>query len=447
MSDVIPGSPVEPEQQKLPQVEQSAPGQRYMRAPQLMSISSFWFATNVHWTALLVLLLPAQVAAISGSRQASDLGKLMGIGALMSLVVPLVVGPLSDRCTSRLGRRRPYLYAGVAVNLIGLFLLFYFGQHKDYWGFVFGFCIVQLGNNIATGAYNGVIPDAVLPSQRGVASGYMGLMSQLGSAVGAVVAGQVFKLAVLPSYTFMAACLVLFAILTGIGLKEIPLTKKVDRMDWAQFFKSLWIDPRKYPDFAWVWITRALVMLGFYTVQPFVLYYLRDVIKVPDPGAEAGKMLLLILVGATISGLVGGWLSDRVGRKVIVYGASAIMAAMAIALPFCRSLVEAMAVGATFGLGYGAYISVDWALGTDVLPNKEDAGKDMAVWHISMVLPQSIAPAIAGFLLEAFGSHQEVVGGSEITHYTTTGYQVIFLVSAGFLVLGAVLLRNVKKVR
>lgn len=428
--------------------EQPLKGQRHMNAPQLISISAFWLATNVHWTALLLILIPHQMEAMMGTGQATAVGNTIGLGALFfALTVPLIVGPLSDRCTSPFGRRRPFMFAGVAVNLLGLALMLYYGTSLQYWGFLLGFMIVQLGNNVATGAYQGVIPDVVLPEQRGVASGWMGMMTQFGSAIGAVIVGFVLKADILKSYVLIMVFMVGCLLWTAIGLKEEPLKEKPPRMDWLQFIKELWIDPRKYPDFAWVWITRALVMFGFYTVQPFVLYYLRDIIHVKNPAETSGLIFLFILVAATFTGIYGGWLSDRIGRKPIVYVANGMMAAMALALVLCRDLPQALAVGVLFGVGYGAYISVDWALGTDVLPNKKEAGKDMAIWHIAMVLPQAMAAPIAGQLLPLFGYSVEKVDGKSVVHYTQAGYTVIFGVAAFALALGAVLLRNVRSAR
>ena len=276
----------------------------------------------------------------------------------------------------------------------------------------------------------------------------MAFMTQFGSALGAVAGGMLMSgRMVMEAYAVLAITLLVVGIGTFVGLPEIPLTTARPKFSWKQHFASLWIDPKKYPDFAWVWITRALVMLGFYTVQPFVVYYLRDVIKAEDPEKVAQYLFLLILIGATISGLVGGYLSDRVGRKKIVYIANSIMAVMTVALVFCNTLPQALAVGVLFGLGYGAYISVDWALGTDVLPNKADAGKDMAVWHISMVLPQSIAAPLAGVFLNMFAAPATQGPDGPVYHYTQSGYMVIFSMAAAFLILGAVLLRNVRGAR
>jgi len=103
------------------------------------------------------------------------------------------------------------------------------------------------------------------------------------------------------------------------------------------------------------------------------------------------------------------------------------------------------AVAVIYGLAFGAYYSVDWALGCDVLPNRQDAGKDMGVWHIAMVLPQSLAPFLSGLLLTLGGSKAPSSAG--VTHYALSGYLMLFCVAAGLLALSALLLRNVRGVR
>jgi MFS family permease len=204
--------------------------------------------------------------------------------------------------------------------------------------------------------------------------------------------------------------------------------------------RSLWIDPRKYPDFAWVWITRALVTMGMWCVQPFIQYYLRDVNHVKNPELMTGLLMAVVLVGATFTGFLGGKVADRIGPKRVVYAANIMIAITSVAFIFSQSLAFTFTVAAIYGLGYGAYYSVDWALGCAVLPSKSDAAKDMGVWHTSMVLPQSIAPFIAGQMLER-------IGGVLPGHYSLTGYSAVFVLAAVFLLFGALGLRNVRGVR
>ncbi|MEZ0327384.1 MAG: MFS transporter, partial [Fimbriimonas sp.] len=231
------------------------------------------------------------------------------------------------------------------------------------------------------------------------------------------------------------------------GIDETPLKGPLDRLNWKEYLKSLWIDPKTYPDFAWVWITRALVMLGFYSVLPFINYYLIDVIGITDPDTKAPILMGVILLASSISGVYGGYVSDRIGRKKVVYLANGIIAVMVLGFIFCRKFEEVLLVGTLFGIGFGAYTSVDWALGTDVLPTKTNAAKEMAIWHVAMTLPQSIAAPIATIIIESFGKTASKVEAEEIVHYTTAGYGAVFLLAAACFALGAVLLKNVRGVK
>lgn len=435
-------------QDSVPHVESPYAGKR-LTFGQNFAISAFWFGSNAMWGSLLLVVNAKELEAISPTAKAQAVGTL-GLVALLALFVPLIFGAISDRCAHKWGRRRPYMAVGGVINLLGLAAMWYAGDQKSYGMFLIAYCIVQLGNNIATAPYNGLIPDLVPENQRGVASGYMGVMSQAGTLLGAFVTGiWMDKGMVWQTYLFLGAILTLFMMFTLVGIKETPLKETPPPIDWGKYVRSLWIDPKKYPDFAWVWITRFLVMMGFYSIQPFAQYYLKDVIGVEKPATTAAFFFGIVLMAAMISGYFGGAISDRVGRKKVVYIANGIIAVMAVALAFCRTMEHVMFVGILFGLGYGAYISVDWALGTDVLPSKTSAAKDMAVWHIAMVLPQSLTQPIAGFLLAGFerGREMNPVTQELTVHYSTTGYTLLFVVAAVYFALGAVLLRNVKGVR
>ncbi|MEI6913914.1 MAG: MFS transporter [Armatimonadota bacterium] len=421
-----------------------------MKSRDHFTVSAFWFGTNLLWGALLMIIIPSQMKQLAPGRPAETAGLLLGMGAIPALVVPLLVGPLSDRCMSKLGRRRPYMIAGTAINLIGLALIWMAGTQLMLWLYFVGYLVNNIGNNIATGSYNGVIPDIVPPDQRGAASGWMAAMSQLGTVVGVFSAALLMNAGrVAESFVVVAFCLVLSLAATVLGVRERPRDTMPDRLDIVGFVKNLWIDPRKHPDFAWVWITRALVVMGLWTMQEYMQFYLVDIVGVPEASKEiiTGYVLVISLLCATFTGLIGGGISDRVGRKRVVYVANGTIAAACFAFLLSPSIVYVYFVAAVFGLGFGAYYSVDWALGCDVLPNKDDAGKDMAVWHISMVLPQSIALPLSGALLGAFGRNTTHSVNGLVTHYTMNGYVAIFSLAATFMLLGAVLIRNVKGVR
>ncbi|MGC8668998.1 MAG: MFS transporter [Chthonomonadales bacterium] len=428
---------------------QGPPTPPALSSKRLFSMSAFWLGTNLLWGAWLMIIVPSQMKRLDPKNYAQSEGFLLGWGAIPAVVVPIIVGALSDRCRSRLGRRRPYILAGVLVNLVGLAIAYTAGAKALLWLYFIAYLVVQVGNNVATGAYSGVIPDIVPVEQHGEASGWMAAMSQIGTVAGAFSAGILMDRGMAgAAYVVIASSLAVSAAITIVGTPERP-QPHVPPFDWHAFAKSLWIDPRRYPNFAWVWITRALVVMGLWTVQQYMQYYLSDRLAVSDPEREAGFILALGLICATVSGILGGRLSDRVGRKPVVYLANGTVAIVAILFVLIHSLPAAYILGAIFGLAYGAYYSVDWALGCDVLPNKElDAAKDMGIWHVAMVLPQSIALPIAGVVLERLGKTMVPnAAGIPTAHYSAAGYTAIFCLAAAYFVAGAVFLRNVRGVR
>ncbi len=412
----------------------------------LFGISVYWLAVNLHWSALLVAIVPHQVAVMHPTGHGLILSFILGAGALVALVMPPVVGAYSDHCAHPMGRRRPYMLAGTASNLLGLALLCWAGENHMLGLYLAGYMVVQFGSNLATAAYSGVIPDIVPPDQRGAASGWMAAMTQMGNILGALGGGVLIQRGhALAAYGIIGGMLVLLLTITVVTTRETALSKPTEKPTLGAIIKSLWIDPRHYPDFAWVWFTRFLFTAGMWMVQPFIQYYLRDVIGSPKPAEDAGRIIGVALVGATVTGLIGGSVSDRLGRKRVVYAANGLMAVVALAFMVVRSMEAVYVTAVVYGLAFGAYYSVDWALGCDVLPRKEEAGKDMGVWHISMVLPQSLAPFLSGLLLTLGGSSTSPAWPEP--HYALQGYVYLFVAASFLLALSAVLLKNVRGVR
>ncbi len=196
-------------------------------------------------------------------------------------------------------------------------------------------------------------------------------------------------------------------------------------------------NPRRNPDFAWVLATRLLVVLGIYTIQTFLQYYLRDAVKVADPEQAATNFVILVSLTSLVSAFVAGWLSDRFGRKRLVYVAGYMMALVGVIFVITHSYTIVFASAALFGLGYGAYQSVDWALVVDVLPSEHSYARDMGIWNIAASLSQVVAPVLGGPLIDTFTR-----AGNPIL-----GYQLLFTMAIVYCVLGTITVRFIRGVR
>ena len=403
-------------------------------------VSCFWFAYNVHWGALIAIVLPSQIAAIVGDADKEFYnGLIPPLGALVSLLITPVAGALSDRSRSRWGRRRPYMLVGTLINIFFLILIGGFGAGSNIWLFLLCYLGIQLGNNLSGGPYAGLIPDVVPRAQRGSASGWLALMTALGLLVGALAAGQLSAGGVYwPIYTLIAITLVAMLALTLWGVREQPYTAEPEPFDIRAFGRSFLLDPKVYRDFYWVLITRAMVTMGIYSVFTFFLFFLKDIINVANPEEQASFLIGIIIAAGIPTSIVAGSLSDRWGRKPLVYlsgGVMALASAIYIAVALAPSLAFTFAVGGLFGLGYGAYQAVDWALAIDVLP-EGGAAKDMGIWHVALVLPQILAPAITGLTLNALKGTSLLLG-----------YTVVFVMTAAWFTLGTVCVRQIRGAR
>ena len=470
----------------------------------LAAINAFWFGGGAHWQPIYISLIPVGATLIAGSNADLLIGRVTAAGGIFALLTPILVGWLSDRTVTRWGRRRPWMVAGTVLNIIGLGLLALSASQLT---FVAAYLVVQLSNNAAGAAYTGVIPDVVRAEDRGRASGLLGTMNQLGTVVGVGLVGLTFKLygdtrgGLLAGYGVIALILIVTLLVTVVAVKEpvpISLPRSRERVTigaaaiicGAAFLVAIvalfaillaplgslfWpvvavfiaagivtvLAARRLPglmsffqafrsnDFFWTFATRALVTLGIFSILPFMELYFRDVVRSKDAGAASAFWLLAVIAGAIIPSIVGGVLSDRTGRrKLFVYISSAMQAVVVSVLLFglVRSLAVLYVLGILYGIGYGAYYAVDWALACDVLPNREEAaGRDMALWHVSFTLPQVLAPAIlAGFLHFLNQPGHQLLG---ISSGNDLGFRFIFGSAALWFILGTVMVSRIRGVR
>lgn len=401
-------------------------------------LSAFWFGTAFHWLVLLLILMPANVVQFVGeTHKGGYLGLLTAIGAVIALLLPPLVGARSDRT----GKRIPYIRLGVGVNLAGLAVMAlavtFLAGMSGFWVYVLGFLLVQFGNNYATAPYSALIPQLVPVEQRGKYSGVMAMLQAGGQLFGAVAAFAVslLHLPVLVSFLLVGVFLLVPALITMRGVPEHTLAPRAESaappapaLSIGQLFA--------YQPFLWVFLTRVLFSLGQYSVQPFLQYYNKDVLHQANAGNATSIMLACIIVGSICSALIGGRISDRTGRKPVIYVAGATMATAAIFLLFAPSFTVALVLAVVFGLGFGAFTSVDWALGSDAMPSESSFARDMGIWHVAFVAPQ-MTSAPQGALLD-WGNAR---GGN-------FGYTLVFGIAAVFFLLGVLFVRKVpEKVR
>src|SRR5215472_13181331 len=300
----------------------------------------------------ITVLLPNQVQAIAGSaHKVAVLGWVTGIGAAVAMISNPVAGGLSDRTTSRFGRRHPWTVCGALAGAAALALLA--GQHTIA-GVIIGWCLAQAGLNAMQASVTAGVPDHVPIPQRGLVSGWIGLPQTVGVVLAVILvtvvvtgnAGYVLTGAVV-------ACALPFALTTPDP--RLPRDARPPFV-WRACARSFWVSPRRHPDFACAWLTRFAVNLGNAMALLYLLYFLRDKIHYsrlfPGQKAENGLLILILIytVAVVLTAVTGGVISDRTGRrKLPVTVSGLVMAVPAVMLALWPSWPVAVASAAIMG--------------------------------------------------------------------------------------------------
>jgi MFS family permease len=398
----------------------------------IASYAAAYLATSLVFIAPLLVTLALKINSLVGTdRAASSLSLIAAAGSLVALVANPLFGRLSDRTTSRWGMRRPWMLIGLAGGSVGILVV---ALASAVWMVLIGWCLAQLFFNAMLAAMVAVLPDQVPVEQRGTVAGVLGVCLPIASVGGTYVV-KVFTGSELAM--FMAPCAMggFFIVLFAMFLDDRRLAP-ADKPPWSlrQLLSTYYVSPGRHPDFAWAFVSRFMFILAYAFLVTYQAYYLLDHLgstedEVPQQ-IFLGTLIQAVLV--VVASVVGGRLSDRTGRRKLFVATAAVAYGLALFIIAVAGDFDAFLVGmAVGGLGFGLYMAVDLALVADVLPDADNAAKDLGVLNIAGALPFSLAPAIAPLIL--------AVGAGS--------YQVLYAVAGVCALLGAAAILPVRKVR
>ncbi|MEO6825946.1 MAG: MFS transporter [Microbacteriaceae bacterium] len=386
------------------------------------------------WMAQLTpiqLLLPAQIQAQLNTDFWVDnvlvFGVISGISGVCAVVAYPLTGALSDRTTSRFGRRRPWIAGGAIVFAFALLLL---GIQTTMAGIGVFWSLAIIGFCMLSSALTATISDQVPVNQRGYVSGWLSAPQAIGIILGLALVTMLFTGQFL-GYAVMAVLLLLL-VLPFLFLPDAVLSPELKKqLSFRGILESMWISPRQYPDFGWTLLSRVLVNFGNAFGTTLLLYFLE--FGLHDASAEDDLLLLTLIymVFVIIASIGTGRWSDRIGRrKVFVFVAATLQAIAALLLAFVPELSVTMVAAGLLGLGYGCFLSVDQALATQVLPDPTSRGKDLGIMNIATAVPQALAPLLGALIVAAL-----------------SGFQGLFIMAGVVAFAGALAVARVRSVR
>lgn len=391
------------------------------------------FGVNLALLTAAGITIPLKLAEIAPSDKARLLSVLAGLGGLAVMAATPMWGRLSDRSMSPHGMRRPLILGGSVagtVALLGLAVAPTAGWMMIAWA------SAQMCFAATSAAVHALFADQVPARVRARVAAVFGL----GSGAATIVGGQLVT--VLPTgwlWRFgvpAGICLATSGTLTVV-LRDRVRTHRPEPFGWRVLAHSYWLSPRRYPDFAWAWLCRLLVTMSIVTVATFMLYFLTDELGVPERDAPGTVSVVLgvYFLSGVLTTIGFAWLSDRTGHRKGIVVASALLTAVGLGVgalaPDVTVFLWCVVIA---GMGQGAYVSVDVALMTEVLPSAEDSGKDLGLVSVAYLLPQGLLPVIAIPLL-AIGAD----GGAD--------YRALWFGAVGMALLGALAVLPIRSVR
>jgi MFS family permease len=203
-----------------------------------LTINLFWLGLNIRNTALGSIFMPYMVGIFAPEAlKNTALGAMRSAGLVIAMLVQPAAGLLSDRSTSRFGRRRPYILVGALLDCLFLAAI---AVSWNYWALLIAILLIQFSSNISHGPLQGLIPDLVPEDQRGRASAVKAIMELLplilvGLTIAKIVGAGKLDLAIF----ITGISLLIVTLVTILFVKETPLQEKPTTPFWPPMVRVL----------------------------------------------------------------------------------------------------------------------------------------------------------------------------------------------------------------
>lgn len=377
------------------------------------------------------VLLPARFNTLGIGQGETILGTMNSIGIIFALISNVIFGALSDASHSRFGKRTPWIIIGGPIAGIGFYLT---SISPTLVTIVASWSLLQVGLNCMLAPCVAILSDRIPQKYRGTMSAFYGAGQIVGQSLGTIIGSAFIKT---PTVGFTIGTICWF--LCGVGTvllipRELPSkTAENERFSLKQVIVQFRPPTQGAGDFYKALIGRLMMIFGYNMIVGYQLYICMKYIKQSDTVAAStvSTMAVITMFVSLAVSLLSGPLSDRIGKRKVPVFVSSVIIAVGIAVPWLwPTKVSMMIYAAVMGLGYGIYMAVDQALNVDVLPNPDEAGKDLGILNLANTLGQVIAPIVTSSIVVATG-----------------GYFLVFPVAMAAVIVGAVVIMFIKKVQ
>jgi MFS family permease len=400
---------------------------------QLITLSIYWFGIVLIWGGLNKIIVPTMIGDLPGGEE--NLGVLMALVVTVGVIAPIfiqpTIGTISDYTVTRWGRRKPYIVIGTLLDVLFLVGL---ATSQTYVSLVAFYFLLQLSSNFAQGPFQGYVPDLVPPRQVALASGLMGTMIVLGTIAGVGIATLGLSTGLLVAATISLGIVEALTMVILVATVREGRSAPARTTSWLGVARSAWgTDILQQRSVLWLLVVR-LLFLGAYAATSLALPYFQRVHGMTESEAATTVLIGTGIAGVTtaLAAIPGARLSDRFGRREMIWAAAVIAAIGLSGVAFAPTPLVAIASFVPFGIGMGTFLSVDWALMTDVIP-KHTSGRYMGILNAGTAMAEPVYLLVAGPL--ALDLVARLLGAPSAGARAAMLVGVVFLVGAALALL------------
>ncbi len=274
-------------------------------------------ALGLAWSITTVAAyLPPVLGQFTSS--ATLIGTVLAAEGVFAIVLPLVVGPLSDATRTPFGRRRPYLAFAIAPMTLALAMVAFMPNLASTAFALFAFFFAYY---IYEPPYRGLYPDLLPADVFGRAQGAQHVMR--GVALGAALVGGGVLLGVWEPFPFiLAAGLTAVACSLVIALTREEVPRDRDHRRFRSYLASPWRIVRTEREVRLFLICNTAWEATFAGMRTFVVLYIVD--GLGQPLYVSSAVLSVVAIGYVLAAFVCGGLGDKFGISRVILGASVV---------------------------------------------------------------------------------------------------------------------------
>lgn len=367
----------------------------------LLSFSSFLFFGSFN---MVLPELPDFMRTFGGE-------DYIGLHITFFTLTALISRPFSGKLTDTWGRVPVMVFGAAVTAIVSLFYPFFLN--------IYAFLFIRFIHGFSTGfkptgtaAY---VADIVPSDRRGEGMGILSFFGMTGMGIGNFVGGELANMYSIDTLFYISAGVALLSVLVLVGMKETvenkqPFSVSLLKIKVVDIYEPTVITPS---------MVMLLVTFSFgasLTLAPDM----SEALGIDNKGLFFSYFTMTSLV----SRVIGGSLSDRFGRRIILMFAMAIVGTGSILIGFSDTPLSFIIGALVFGAGYGLSSPAIFAWAADLAP-EEYRGRGFSTVFMALEIGIGMGALLAGFFYKGdINNLPYIFGGSGVLAYAAFIYLI-----------------------